>query len=492
MANEFSNYDDNVFVLMPHMDEITRAAIFSRYSRTHKGARELWETEFAADVPSGNPSHRSSRASNFFHRVFVEYGDDSVAELASAHIAFEDVSSLAADFLTDTRVGISPLEKSARYLEFDRIVNGQYRYHVPYELPDDVKAEYREYMNFLFDQYREMLPNVKSHLYETVVRRDDLSDRAWESSIRSQACDLVKNLLPAARTTSVGLHGNARAFARLLEKGYQHPLYEVRELTRKAHRELDIVLSPLLDRVSTKAYVPESPYTTMPRLEPGKWVPPVVISYNTASPSAAIDDALLYPAQQAKLSADRRSNARALKQVSVYASGRETRRDKLGRAFEFAHVMFDFHAPYAVYRDFHRHRQAAQQRRPLGFHLGFATPEGLPPTLHNQYQWVMTEAHRRATKLLPKLTHAQAEYLVPRAYYVEWQMYMSLREAAYIIELRSGRQGHPDYRRIAWDMERLLQPLAPFVDSLIVDHETYDLTRGQAEKRIDEKLEALQ
>jgi len=48
------------------------------------------------------------------------YGDDSVAELAGAHVAVERTSILAAKALEDSRIGISPLEKSTRYVRFDR------------------------------------------------------------------------------------------------------------------------------------------------------------------------------------------------------------------------------------------------------------------------------------------------------------------------------------------------------------------------------------
>ena len=60
------------------------------------------------------------RAEEFYERVLVGYGDDSVAELAGAHVAVERTSTLAAKALEDSRIGISPLEKSTRYMRFER------------------------------------------------------------------------------------------------------------------------------------------------------------------------------------------------------------------------------------------------------------------------------------------------------------------------------------------------------------------------------------
>src|SRR6266480_3766785 len=84
------------------------------------------------------------RAEEFYERVLVGYGDDSVAELAGAHVAVERVSNLAAKALEDSRIGISPLEKSTRYVRFDRPdPAGRYAYHRGPELtvhPDYERA----------------------------------------------------------------------------------------------------------------------------------------------------------------------------------------------------------------------------------------------------------------------------------------------------------------------------------------------------------------
>src|SRR6266849_1224412 len=70
------------------------------------------------------------RAEEFYERVLVGYGDDSVAELAGAHVAVERTSTLAAKALEDSRIGISPLEKSTRYVRFDRPgPDGRFLYH---------------------------------------------------------------------------------------------------------------------------------------------------------------------------------------------------------------------------------------------------------------------------------------------------------------------------------------------------------------------------
>ena len=50
----------------------------------------------------------------------------------------------------------------------------------------------------------------------------------------------------------------------------------------------------------------------------------------------------------------------------------------------------------------------------------------------------------------------QAPYAVAMAYRVRYAMQFNAREAMHLLELRSGPQGHPAYRRIALEMHRLI------------------------------------
>jgi thymidylate synthase ThyX len=51
---------------------------------------------------------------------------------------------------------------------------------------------------------------------------------------------------------------------------------------------------------------------------------------------------------------------------------------------------------------------------------------------------------------------AQSSYAVALAYRVRYVMHMNAREAMHLIELRTGPQGHPEYRRVAQAMHRLI------------------------------------
>lgn len=88
----------------------------------------------------------------------------------------------------------------------------------------------------------------------------------------------------------------------------------------------------------------------------------------------------------------------------------------------------------------------------------------------------------------------QASYAVALAYRIRYVMQLDAREALHVIELRSGVQGHPSYRRIAHEMHRLIGESAGhrLIASAMsfVDYEEYDLERLQSERRAQERREA--
>lgn len=118
LLSHFTNSDKPIFAIITPK-QVDRGALMSRYSRSDKSMRRIFLEEFA-----NNPN----RGDEFYKRVLLEYGDDSVAELGEAQVAIEYVSNIAAKKIEDQRIGLSYLEKSSRYVSFDKKNNGQYKY----------------------------------------------------------------------------------------------------------------------------------------------------------------------------------------------------------------------------------------------------------------------------------------------------------------------------------------------------------------------------
>src|SRR5437879_7021401 len=132
----FTNTDRRVFALR-NLPEAVKGALFARYSRSAKSLRRLFLDEFAADVAAGDPASAaeigSSRAEQLYARVLGEFGDDSVAQLGSAHLACEGVSNVLTKVLEWGRL-MAYLEQSTRYVPYTDRPNGRWKYHVPSEL----------------------------------------------------------------------------------------------------------------------------------------------------------------------------------------------------------------------------------------------------------------------------------------------------------------------------------------------------------------------
>ena len=96
----FTNLDGPVFALT-NLPEVVKGALFARYSRTPKSLRRLFLDEFVGDLDiTGDQTVDATvgleRAEQLYQKVFLEYGDDSVAQLGGVHLACEQASQLLA------------------------------------------------------------------------------------------------------------------------------------------------------------------------------------------------------------------------------------------------------------------------------------------------------------------------------------------------------------------------------------------------------------
>src|ERR671927_848359 len=129
LAPHFTNLDRPVFALV-NLPETVKGALFARYSRYPGTLRRLFLDEFAdslPELPASFEGNEGRRAAELYERVFLEYGDDSVAQLGGVHLACEQASNLLTKILEWGRL-MSYLEQSTRYIPYDARLGGRYRY----------------------------------------------------------------------------------------------------------------------------------------------------------------------------------------------------------------------------------------------------------------------------------------------------------------------------------------------------------------------------
>ena len=150
LAPHFTNLDGPVFALT-NLPEVVKGALFARYSRTTKSLRRLFLDEFAEDVTGDGELTRMGevRAEKLYDRVFVEYGDDSVAQLGGVHLACEQASQLLCKALEWGRLA-AYLEQSTRYMRYDDKPGGHWRATIPSEIVGtDLGPSFRTYLQGL-------------------------------------------------------------------------------------------------------------------------------------------------------------------------------------------------------------------------------------------------------------------------------------------------------------------------------------------------------
>jgi thymidylate synthase ThyX len=540
LAPFFTNLGESIFGLK--LPQEVAGALFSRYSRSGKSLRRIFLDEFLGDAdlqlhqllgshnPTADQSEALKKARDFYDRVLIGYGDDSVAQLGGAHIACENISNVAAKLIEDARIGIAPLEKSTRYVRFDqKDPDGNYLfYKEPKIIGSPYRDEYLSVMQLLFDTYtaqiEPMITFVRASLpIETVewkhpqtgepltykeARQDEQlrrwADTAYRSTVRAQACDILRSYLPAATLTNVGVFGVGQAFEHLLNKLYSHELTEAQTIAGGMHESLNHLIPSFVKRARRSTYLTDTYAATRAlamrlladtSVEPSQ--PVTLVDYDGEAEEKILA-AMLYPHTRHPLPQLRRQvAAMSMEQrqqlLNEYLQRRRHRRDKPGRALENVYYTFDIVGNLGLYRDLHRHRVLTQERQDFTTAHGYDTPEELTTAgFTSAFEQCMEAADRLYHRIHKELPH-EAQYVVPFAYRVRWYMKMNLREAVHIGELRTLPQGHPDYRLIIQEMWRQIERAHPTLarTAQFIDWQTYRLGRLQSEMRSEYKRSTL-
>ena len=205
LARHFTNLEGPVFALVD-LPEAVKGAMFARYSRTTKSLRRLFLDEFAGDVDEIAGAHAgptstagSEHAARLYDSVFVEYGDDSVAQLGGVHLACEQASQPLAKAIEWGRLA-AYLEQSTRYMRYDDRPGGRWRLTVPPEIEGGPAGEaYEAYATRTFEAYGRMFQPLFDLFAERFPKDPNDSDFLYRSTITAKTCDTLRVLLPPAR-----------------------------------------------------------------------------------------------------------------------------------------------------------------------------------------------------------------------------------------------------------------------------------------------------
>src|SRR5207253_9516152 len=143
---------------------------------------------------------------------------------------------------------------------------------------------------------------------------------------------------------------------------------------------------------------------------------------------------------------------------------RENRRHRPGRGFETLFHRFEIVSDYGAFRDLQRHRLLTCQWQRLSPDLGADVPHELVAAgLGGEYERALDVSRTEYERLRGSGLVEEAPYALSLAFRIRYVIELDAREALHLIELRSGREGHPSYRAVAHEMRRAIADVHPNV-----------------------------
>ncbi len=476
LAPHFTNLDRPVFGLV-NLPETVKGALFARYSRYPGTLRRLFLEEFADSVPDvpAIEGSEGKRAADLYERIFLGYGDDSVAQLGGAHIACEWTSNLLTKILQRPRLA-AYLEQSTRYIAYDAKLDGYgFRYH----RDPRFGPEYERALDDLFETYARLLESSGAWVAERFAAAEGESPAAHRRAVRAKALDLVRGLLPAASLSHVGMYASGQTYEQLVLHLLAHPLAEARAYGAMLLEELQHIIPSFVVRI--------------PREDRGgRWIEFLRDRRDAADAVAArlgltggeaesapsvrllrahgteeeLLAALLFESTDVSeeealrivAGADRAALIREL------VGERENRRHRPGRGFETLRYRFEIVSDYGAFRDLQRHRLLTCQWQRLSPALGADVPHELAAAgLGGEFERALEVSRTEYERLRGAGLSEEAPYALCLAFRIRYVLELDAREALHLIELRSGREGHPSYRAVAHEMRRAIAEVHPNV-----------------------------
>jgi thymidylate synthase ThyX len=528
LDQHFSNSDKHVFAITTPR-QVDRGALMSRYSRSDKTMRKIFLDEFVA-----NPN----RGKEFYSKILSEYGDDSVAELGEAQIAVEWISNIAAKKIEDQRIGLSYLEKSSRYIPFDKKVGNTYKYYrdgrilkskfvdLYIESCDHAFNVYSKSINVMQKFISEIEPIDDFKYFDSISKSEktfskltndqdiESAKKVYHSTVRSKTLDILRNLLPASTLTNLGITGNGRAFEYLLTRLYCSELNELKDLAHLVNSELDCVIPSFIKRVNEKHGKSLQSFMINTNKEISKLTDkyledikpdfsPVdvrLIDYmDSKDAEVKIISAILYENAKGQSLHDITKLVKSFPQakrneiILAYTKFRGNRRHRPGRAFEMVEYLFEMFTNFGMFRDLHRHRILTMERQLLSTKHGYDIPkEIIDSGIEKDFKdcmYLSNNTYQNIAKTMP----VEAQYVVNFAYKYPYFIKINLRELYHVIELRTTAQGHPDYRYICQQIFKKINDIHPLLmkGMKFVDLNQYELGRFDTEKRKEMKRREL-
>lgn len=531
LESSVTNLNSNVFAWKSSNDASLEqiGALLSRYSRTSFTGRRLFLKEFYPNKDRGR---------EFFNAWLADFGDDSIQEMVGGlPSACEYVSNLAVKEIEDCRLG-SYIEKSTRYVAFDKkLPNDEFMFYKDPDILDSKYGDtYLELMRGLFTSYsgnidkmsglmkeQNPLDKIKFKVNDKVITISEFTrdmeaqsgitevdlTKAHDNAIKANALDFLRDYLPMSTLTHVGISMDGRSYENMINKMLASPLSEARFVAKRLTLELESMVPSLVKRINDtygktfQEFLKERNSKTsesVKRLTEGlvdKGENVELVEYkgqDSKEPDKAVQVAILSAIlyrysngagiSQLIKKAESMDEKERKRIIAECVGNRSNRRHKPGRAFENSEYLFDLKGRIGIYRDIQRHRIGTQERQNFGTELGYETRKEFDEIgIGDDYRSKMAEVDALYKGLKESLPY-QAQYAITFGFNTRWYYRMNARQLYHLCELRSSQQGHPDYRKLVQQMAMKVKAVHPTV----IEHMKYldmsDKTLGRLDSEV--------
>lgn len=447
----------------------------------------------------------NKKARDFYVKWLAQFGDDSIAQMAGTHLAYAGISQLAIKQIEDMRMGIAPIEKSTRYVDYSSKVNSSYRYYTDPKMQEmGVMQKYKSAMDNLFETYIRILSEYSEFLKKKYPTEE-------ERVIKTKAFDTARLLLPVSTLSQVAFYANGQAFEYMINRGLDHALGEVRWSSQAALDELNKVIPAFLRRLDSPDSKTYRNYLSQRSKNLQGAMDMVGLRREVSSSRKELVELLEFDPEGedkiiagllygethkpfAELLGNVKSMSQSQKETILHEALKDRRAKyyKMPRAFENIYLRFEISMNIGAWRDLHRHRTQTQVRQRFTVENGFDVPEGLEEAgLDKQYISATLQAEE-VFREIEKIDIDMAQYCCTLGHRVRFMQYQNMRAFFWEAELRTTAQGHPDYRRVEQEKARQIQRIYPLIGKyLMVDMADYDFARRGDTKNITRKEEEL-
>jgi thymidylate synthase ThyX len=150
--------------------------------------------------------------------------------------------------------------------------------------------------------------------------------------------------------------------------------------------------------------------------------------------------------------------------MSELIGERGNRRHRPGRGLEALGYRFEIVSDYGAFRDLQRHRMLTIQWQTVSPDLGAGVPDELEDAgVADAYRAGLERSGAEYARLVEAGRPELAPYALCLGYRIRFVMDLNAREAMHLIELRSGREGHPAYRAVSHAMHAEIARVHPSV-----------------------------